>query len=237
MSLPTLRLTVVPTQGCSDTYHTSALSYISHKPYVPPKFSVYAGAHLSNTDNSHENERRIARVSYPCWTGHMLMRMKTQFDTDYDEVDQATQPSEYGNVTMQMVRQKGFYRQYALEELVDNGPADLLPTSLQGCIWRGTMSTIREYDKAARDSRGMCNGNLKLVRLEEPKRVLALWRNATDTKRLGDLIIHEKFDDATEDKIVQRLLVSCLGVVLFERASGRGWTGGFGKLRSKDAND
>ena len=165
------------------------------------------------------------------------MRMKIQFDTDYDEADQATQPSEHGNVTMQMVRQKGCCRQYTLEELVDSGPADPLPASLQGCIWRGTMSTIREHDKAAHDSRGICNGNLKLVRLEEPKRVLALWRNATDTKRLGDLIIHENFDDATEDKIVQRLLASCLGVVLFERASGRGWTGGFGKLRSKDAND
>ena len=237
MSLPTLRLTVVPTQGCSDTYHTSGLSYISHKPYLPPKFSVYAGTHLSTTDNSHENERRIARVSYPSWTGHMLMRMKIQFDRDYDEANQVPQASEHGNVTTQMVRQKGCCRQYTLEELVDSGPTDPLPASLQDCIWRGTMSTIREYDKAAHDSRSMCNGNLKLVRLEEPGRVLALWRNATDTKRLGDLIIYENFDDATEDKIVQRLLISCLGVVLFERASGRGWTGGFGKSRSTDAND
>ena len=165
------------------------------------------------------------------------MRMKTQFDTNYDEADRATRLRGHGNVTMQMVRQKSCYRQYTLEELGDSGPADPLPASLQGCIWRGTMSTIREHDKAAHDSRSMCNGNLKLVQLKEPKRVLALWRNATDTRRLGDLIIHESFDDATEDKIVQRLLVSCLGIVLFERASGRGWTGGFGKLRSKDAND
>ena len=172
--------------------------------------------------------------------------MESNFEerADSEEVDDQRPTSKasgcIGRGIKQTVRQHWSSRQYAVEEdrkpsTNTSSPDPPSSASLQDCVWRGTMSTIHDHDAKAQDGRSVCNGNLKLVHNGDPKRVLALWRNATDKSRLGDLIVYDNFDNENEidDKMIQRLIVSCLGVVLFERASGRGWTGGFGKSRSK----
>jgi len=228
---PTLSFDIVATistpSNPSPSYHTSCLPAIFHKPFVPPSFSVFAGVapHTSPGPRSEIPEPEVAKLSFKGGFKNLEILIAKTGRTEHsaDAEPRATN-----------VKRRGWGREYHFT----------LSNSSQ-LTWKGMKSRPGltsgigdgKHEASGTKHHGPANGNLKLVTLSEPDKILALWENKIDPTVLGNLLLYEDFK---EREGLEEVILGCLGVVLGERVRYKGWftweAKGYSKLEQERDN-
>ena len=110
------------------------------------------------------------------------------------------------------------------------------------CSWKGTTTykdalpdithssttTTSETRNEVKDGTTSGRGNLKL--LDPCGKLVAVWRNMTDSEELGVLTVDTSgsIGAALEVKL-EECVATCVAVVMVERLQYKGWIGGLGK--------
>lgn len=207
--------TFIPTGGTARTstpsYHTSHTTSAKQRFGLPTPFDIYHGAEASLPE-------KVARVNYKGWEDIWTLRCaidlylrdtELNFDPDIPDIDDS---KSHISIT-----RKGTGRDYEVH---------VTGSHERTFRWEGSKSALAlvNHDSPT------CNGNLKMFELSNPEKILAVWKNRTDFRRMGSLVVLAELD---EGELLEECVFSCLAIVLAERVTLRGWLGGIGKGKNK----
>jgi hypothetical protein len=214
-----------PIGGTSETpspvYHTSKLLWMKQRLALPASFDLYAGGNVISHKADSQGEMKLARVSYRGWEGVVGLKCDIEIFVKNESTKFMDNIEDDGPTRRLQLKRKGVGRDYEMRiASTDQGTTQILN-------WKGSKSTLG----LVHDSAPSCNGNLKLVNLDQADRVLAVWKNRTDLSILGALHVLYKLDEGRAG-LLEEVIVSCLALVCAERLSARGWLGGLGKSKS-----
>ena len=208
-----------PTGGSSDTpsraYHTSKLWWPKQRYFLPPSFTLFTGGNPDSHKHDLHEERKVGKAKYRGWEGLVGLKIAIEIIAQDEGIDLVNQIPQSNNARKALIKRKGGPREYEMRlGNESDGTSEVL-------IWKGTKSAV----KLVGDSAPLCNGNLKLIKPDQPGKILAIWKNRTDYAILGALHVLEKFDEGRTGQL-EEVMLSCLSIVFAERLSARGWLGG-----------
>ncbi len=211
-----------PIGGSSETpsraYHTSKMWWTKQRFFLPSSFALFTGGNPDSHKHDLHEEVKVGKVKYRGWEGAVGLKIDIEIVAQEESIDFANQMPHSNTVRKAQIKRKWGRRQY--ETKLGNESEG----TSEGFMWMGSKSTV----KLINDSAPLCNGNLKLMKPDQPEKILAIWKNRTDSAILGALHILEKLDERRSG-ILEGVILSCLSIVLAERLSARGWLGGIGK--------
>lgn len=203
------------TESSFAAYYTGNVCWLMQRIFLPASFKAYAGPRINRVGASSSARQGVASIRYKGCEGAIGLRSEVEIfshkgDSTFDNKIPNEVPPKRQLIA---IRRKGIGREYAL---------NLWPSGEQ-LMWKGSKKVLNLVD----DDSPRCNGNLKLFSTGQPEKVLAIWKNRTDPRILGSVIIMRDLHDRNVS--VEEALWSCLAIVLAERMSARGWLGGLQK--------
>jgi hypothetical protein len=248
---PALTLLVLPTGGTASTpspsYHTSRLSFIVHKPFLPPSFKVFAGA------GTHGKKDLAPEVEGPEVAALKFSGGVRNLTIQVELGSSSMEGTKNKTVTVQ---RDGWGREYGF----------LLPgQSGLKVLWKGTKTAVgnakqevarsssqpgSKGDKEAKEPSRHSAGHLKLVAASatdsesDKAPVKGVFENKTHPSILGHVYLYvptsasgepETATGLDEGAGLEEVLFSLLGIVLSEKLLYRGWLAGLGKSAAKES--
>ena len=156
-----------------------------------------------------QGDMKIARVNYRGWEGVLGLKCDIEIFARNEKTKFVSNIQDDGPTRRLQLKRKGVGRDYEMRiASMDEGTTPILN-------WKGSKSALG----LVHDNAPSCNGNLKLVNLDQANRV-AVWKNRTDLLILGALHVMYILDEGRAGPL-EEIVASCPALVFAERLSAR----------------